>query len=139
MTDPRQRSALAGLLPRKSALFLALLMAVGCTGGNTSPVGVFEVGPETYRIELNTPEMVDIARGYLEAGGVIIPNGIVVRDDASVNGPWSWHIDPNTVEWAEFTIEVCDGLPSHVEEGIITSDRYCPWSAVLIEIEDATG
>lgn len=33
------------------------------------------------------------------------------------------------------TIEVCDGLPSHVEEGVVTSDRYCPWSAEIVSID----
>ncbi len=27
------------------------------------------------------------------------------------------------------TTGVCDGLPSGVERGAITSDRYCPWPA----------
>ena len=59
-----------------------------------------------------------------------------MRDDPGVNEPWSWHIDPATLEFADMTIEVCDGLPSlrrgphrHV------SDQYCPWSAKVIAVE----
>ena len=52
-----------------------------------------------------------------------------MRDDPGVNAPWSWHIDPATLEFADMTIEVCDGLPSYVEDGTVTSDQYCPWSA----------
>jgi hypothetical protein len=33
------------------------------------------------------------------------------------------------------TIEVCDGLPSYVEDGTVTSGYYCPWSAKVIDIE----
>ncbi len=64
-----------------------------------------------------------------------IPNGVVVRDDPGVNAPWSWHIDPATLEFADNTIEVCDGLPSYVEDEIVTSDRYCPWSAKIVSID----
>ena len=57
------------------------------------------------------------------------------RDDPGVNEPWSWHIDPSTLEFADMTIEVCDGLPSYVEDGTVTSDRFCPWSAELVSID----
>lgn len=102
------------------------------------PVATIEVaGTETYKISLDTPELVEHARELL-AGGQEgrIPNGVVVRDSAGVNAPWTWHIDPATLEWADLTTEVCDGLPSDVEEALITSDRYCPWSAVVIAIDE---
>jgi hypothetical protein len=35
------------------------------------------------------------------------------------------------------TIEVCDGKPSDVEAGTITSDRFCPWSAEVVAVEPA--
>jgi hypothetical protein len=35
------------------------------------------------------------------------------------------------------TIEVCDGIPSDVEAGVVTSERYCPWSAVVVAVEPA--
>jgi hypothetical protein len=52
-----------------------------------------------------------------------------------VNTGYTWHIDPADIEWADSTIEVCDGLPSDVEEGAITSDRFCPWSAEVIAVD----
>ena len=64
-----------------------------------------------------------------------IPVGTIVRDDPGVNAPWSWHIDPTTLEFADQTIEVCDGLPEYVEDGTLTSNTYCPWSAVPIKLE----
>ena len=103
------------------------------------PVATFEVaGEETYKIALATPELVEHARQLLEGEEVAaIPVGRIVRDDPSVNAPWSWHIDPATLEFAEVTIEVCDGLPSFVEDGSLTSDTYCPWSAEVIAIDEA--
>ena len=64
-----------------------------------------------------------------------IPLGTVVRDDAGVNAPWSWHIDPSTLEFAFVTTEVCDGLPSYVEDEIVTSDQFCPWSAKVVAVD----
>jgi hypothetical protein len=34
-------------------------------------------------------------------------------------------------------MEVCDGLPSDVEEMVLTSDRYCPWGAEVVSVEPA--
>ena len=53
-----------------------------------------------------------------------------------VNVGYTWHMDPQSVEFADMTVEVCDGLPSDVEKGIITSDRYCPWSAEVLAIDE---
>jgi hypothetical protein len=52
-----------------------------------------------------------------------------------VNTGWSWHLVDIT--FAEAAIEVCDGLPSHVErEGpSFANGQYCPWSARVIDIK----
>jgi len=91
---------------------------------------------QTYRIELTNPEVLEVAQ-LLLAGEIDhkIPNGRIVRDDPGVNAPWSWHIDPQSLEWADMTTEVCDGLPEYVEDGTLTSDWYCPWSAEVIAID----
>lgn len=126
MTAIRTVSAMTGLL----------VVLAGCTPAPHSPVATFQVVDETYKIELATPELVAHAQALLDGEQVAsIPNGVVVRDDPGVNAPWSWHIDPDSLEFADMTIEVCDGLPSYVEDGTVTSDRYCPWSAELIAID----
>ncbi len=113
----------------------AIAFAVASQGPR-NPVATFQVVDETYKIELATPELVAHAEALLAGESVsAIPNGIVVRDDAGPNAPWSWHIDPATLEFADMTIEVCDGLPSYVEDEIVTSDRFCPWSAKVIAID----
>ena len=95
---------------------------------------------EEYRIRLTDPADIEIARKLLAGEEAPhIPNGIVVRGDPDVNVGYTWHIDPESVEFADFTMEVCDGLPSDVEKGIITSDRYCPWSAKVIAIDEIHG
>ena len=100
-------------------------------------VATFEVaGSEQYKIELITPELVEHAVGLLNGEDLeAIPLGTVVRDDPGVNAPWSWHIDPATLEFAFVTTEVCDGLPSYVEDEIVTSDQFCPWSAKVVAVD----
>jgi hypothetical protein len=125
----------APLLPVASSLCAALLLA-GCASSEPT-VATFEVaGEQTYRVELATPELIQHAKDLL-AGSQEgrIPNGKIVRDDPSVNAPWSWHIDPTTLDFVDVTTEVCDGLPGYVEDGTLTSDYYCPWSAELIALE----
>lgn len=108
----------------------------GCVPSGPT-VATFEVaGQQTYKIELATPELIqhvkDLMAGSEEGR---IPVGRIVRDDPSVNAPWSWHIDPATLEFADATTEVCDGLPEYVEDGTLTSDTYCPWSAEVVGLE----
>lgn len=116
---------------------LAAIALSGCVQSGPTVV-TFEVADQgTYKIELITDEQIqhvkDLMSGATEDGR--IPVGTVVRDDPGVNAPWSWHIDPKTLEFADQTIEVCDGLPQYVEDGTVTSDTYCPWSAVPIKLE----
>lgn len=114
------------------------LLLAGCVPGAPEPtVATFEVagGPQTYKIELATPELIDHAKRLMAGEDIAaIPVGTIVRDDPSVNEPWSWHIDPATLEFADATIEVCDGLPEYVEDGTLTSPTYCPWLTKVIEI-----
>ena len=123
-----------------SLLILGPLAACGddaSKDGHVPVVATFEVaGSERYKIELGTPELIDHAKRLLAGESIsAIPLGTVVRDEPGVNGPWSWHIDPATLEFAFATTEVCDGLPSHVEDRTVTSDSYCPWSAKVVEID----
>ena len=131
---PFTRSRMALLTVTVTA---TVLLLAGCTPAHKNPVATFEVaGVETYKIELITPELVKHAEQLLKGDDVAaIPLGRVVRDSPGVNKPWSWHIDPKTLEFAQITIEVCDGLPSYVEDRTVTSKDYCPWSAKVIKID----
>ena len=123
---------------------LATVLVGACGGGgNASPgadapvIVTFEVVDERYKVFLTDPADIDTARRLLAGEDVpSIPNGRVIRE-TGVNEGYSWSIDPNDIEFADVTIEVCDGLPSDVEMGVVTGDRYCPWSAVVLGVEPA--
>lgn len=100
------------------------------------PIAVIEVSGEVYRIALTTPDALAGARALLAGtSAAAIPNGTVVYGDPGPNAPWSWHIDPATLGWAEMTTEVCDGRPTQLQDGVFTYASFCPWSAVLLGIE----
>ncbi len=123
-----------------AAAGLLALVLTGCAGGGDDvavpSVATFEIEGQTFKIELITRELVEHAYELMDGGEEgRIPVGTIVRDDPSVNEPWSWHIDPETVEFADMTTEVCDGLPEYVEDGTLTSDIFCPWLTTVIAIE----
>jgi hypothetical protein len=66
-----------------------------------------------------------------------IPAGLLICESVEWNCPWSWHLDPDSIRFAEFAIEICDGTPSYVEANCGSfGPYYCPWSAELIELRD---
>ena len=101
----------------------------------------FQVIDETYSIFITNTKTIDqvfaVQKGESRA---TIPSGRIVRGSVPYNQPWSWHIDPEEVAMAEFTIELCDGKPSHVEADlnywVDTVRSFCPWSARIVKIED---
>jgi hypothetical protein len=106
------------------------------TAADGRAIATFEVRDETFKVELGTPQLVDHARRLLAGEDVAaVPLGTVVRGDAGPNAPWTWHIDPITVQFADMTIGVCDGLPSYVEDHTITSEQFCPWSAKVVAVD----
>lgn len=131
------RSTVVVLALLASALFLATCgSAVTPQPTPASVVVTFRVADkEDYKIRLTKPEDIAIARKLLAGEEApSIPNGVVVRGSPDVNTGYSWHIDPATLEFADMTTEVCDGLPSDVEQHLITSDRYCPWHVKVLAI-----
>lgn len=118
---------------------ISILILTACGGSsNEGAVVTFLVADrEEYKIQITDPAKIEMARNLLAGEeSPKIPNGLVVRGDSRVNEGYSWHIDPDSLEFVDMTTEVCDGLPSDVEQGIITSDYYCPWSAAVIAVDE---
>jgi hypothetical protein len=115
------------------------IAATPTTAPSGHAIATFKVGDETFKVEMATPELVDHAKRLLAGEDVSsIPIGSVVRSNPGPNAPWSWHIDPTSVQFADMTIGVCDGLPSYVEDHNITSEQFCPWSAKVVAVDPVT-
>jgi hypothetical protein len=119
-------------------------ISCGVTEGTQLSGGIlatFDVLGESYSIFITSPSAIEqvlaLKNGTSSAN---IPNGKLVRGQASYNKPWSWHIDPQDITMVEMTVEIYDGLPSHVEADldywINTIGRFAPWQAELTEIQD---
>ena len=132
MAVPLRRAAVTA-----AVVVLAALSLASCGLGVQPTVATFEIdGGEHYKIELATPELIGHAKRLLAGESLAaVPNGVVVHGDSGVNAPWSWHIDPESLEFSNLTTEGCDGTPQHVEDGIVTFDSFCPWSARVIAVE----
>ena len=126
-----RRSSLASLLVLSVA-------AAACGGADTAPsptrTATIRVADETFRIALTTADQVAAAEAAKAGRGPRIPNGRIAAG-TGVNTGWSWHLVD--VEFADVTIELCDGRPSDVEKAgpSYGGGRYCPWGATITAIE----
>jgi len=61
--------------------------------------------------------------------------GDLAEGDGGFNQPWSWHLNPDSVRMAENAMEVCDGLPSDVENDLDywlnTVKIFCPYDSAI--------
>jgi hypothetical protein len=55
------------------------------------------------------------------------------RGDGGFNAPWNWHIDPESVTFAEVTIEACQTAMSAIDDDLdywINFGQVCIWGVV---------
>ena len=105
-------------------------------GPTSGALVTFAVQQETFRVWLTSSDQIAAARAAAAGGPARIPNGRIVPG-RQYNTGWSWHLED--VEFAEVTIELCDGRPSDVERQgtAFGGGRFCPWSATVVRIEEA--
>lgn len=123
------------------SLFATLALA-GCSSpaapDHDPDRGVFEVevSGETFVVEVVGEDRVSQLVGRLNSGARGVINGRLIAGDAGLNTGWSWHMDPQTVEAPDLSIEVCDGRPSMVEADLDywlgTVGQFCPWGAKVV-------
>jgi hypothetical protein len=109
-------------------------------------LATFEVEGERFRVWTTNPQTIhDLHELHQGTSTANIPNGRILRGPgrARHNAPYHWHLDPQDIAMADAKIELCDGLPSYVEENVEEFvervRRYCPWAAKLVELQDFTG
>ena len=101
---------------------------------------------ERFRVWTTNPQTIeDLHELQQGTSTASIPNGRILLGPgrARHNAPYHWHLDPQDIAMAEVAIELCDGLPSYVEENVDEFvervGRYCPWATKLVELQDFTG
>jgi hypothetical protein len=98
----------------------------------------FAIGSESLTVWVTNDSFIAEAERLRAAGEQRIPS-FALLDDTDCDPQWTWHVDPASVAFADVTIEVCDGLPSHIENDkrywLETLGSYCPWSARVVSVD----
>ena len=65
--------------------------------------------------------------------------GVIIKSVARYNRSWSFHLAPESIDFFEVAMEVCDANVAYVEENItevggsfLPDYRWCPWSSTLV-------
>jgi hypothetical protein len=65
--------------------------------------------------------------------------GTIIKAAAVYNPPWSYHLDPPSIEFFQFAVEVCDAHPQYVEENLqeacgafLPGCVWCPYSSKVV-------
>lgn len=107
------------------------------TGGALISFGIVEESLTTW---ITNGPFIDRAQELLATGGRQVPVFGTLLDGRACDPQWTWHADPQNVSFADAAIELCDGLPSHIEANktywLETVGSYCPWSAVVTAVDD---
>jgi hypothetical protein len=123
------------------SMVLAGAIALVCSSCNdtTDPVTgarfVFRdpVTSDVVRLAITNPEGLSQADGLLRSGIAQWAIGTPRRGDGGFNGPWTWHIDPASVTFAEVTIEACQTAVSAIGNDLdywIDFGQVCIWGVV---------
>jgi hypothetical protein len=120
-------------------LIAALVLAIAACGADESarPLPaqefVIEVEGERFRLRTSNPATASALDARRRRGDVGVVAGRLVRGDGGFNAPWSWHLDPASIEAPDAAIELCDGRPSMVQEDldywVNAVGTFCPWAA----------
>jgi hypothetical protein len=143
------------------ALLLGLGLALaGCqadkeTARETAPSKpvYFKVagGPlpgDQFIIELTDPDKIETARTLITESNALRLHvgGTLVKEPASYNKPWRFHLDPSSIYFFEMATGVCDATPTYVEAHLdeaggafLPNLNWCPWtSKVVAEVKPPT-
>jgi hypothetical protein len=64
-------------------------------------------------------------------------SGPIASGNGGHNKNWSWHFTPDKWTLAEMSVELCDGISSHVEADLSywlnTVGSFCPWNSYVLK------
>lgn len=98
-------------------------------------------GDRPFIIALSDPSKIAHARAILSGSEKerIHVRGTIIKALADYNTDWPYHIDPQTIDFFAFAIEVCDASAEWVEENLdeiggaaLPNCHWCPWSSELV-------
>ena len=88
--------------------------------------------PETFVIKITDPQRIQEARNILASGSRKLVTGTIIKQPVYYNSPWSFHLDPKSIGFADFAIELCDASIRYIENNRDTAyPDWCPWLSRL--------
>ncbi len=99
-------------------------------------------GKLLFVIKLVEPSKIEHARRILrgEETSRVHVQGTIVKKPAQYNPDWSYHLEPESIDFFEFAIEVCDSAIDYVEKHLdevggafLPNSHWCPWSSRLVD------
>lgn len=77
-------------------------------------------GTNRFIIKLTDSDQIEHARRILDGSEKerIHVQGTIVKDSASYNPGWSFHLDPDSIDFFAWAIEVCDASIQFVEDNL---------------------
>ncbi len=97
---------------------------------------------ETFTIKLTDPVKIQKARDIINGKDQSMPHvaGKIIKEAACYNPPWSYHLDPQTIEFFASAIEVCDASIAYTESFLdeagghfLPGNQWCPWGSRLVK------
>lgn len=119
-------------------LFLTVLLTAAPICGQESTPAVYFVfdqppGTETFVFKLTDPQRIQEARDILASGARKIVAGTIIKQPVYYNSAWSYHLDPKSIGFSEFAIELCDAGMRYLEENLDSAyPGWCPWNSRLL-------
>lgn len=100
-----------------------------------------DVTGELFTVKMTDPEDIRHARELLDGTTDQMPHifGRIVKRPAPFNPRWSYYIEPQSVQFFDVSIEVCDATIPYVEEHLdevggafLPGAYWCDWSSRLV-------
>jgi hypothetical protein len=124
-------------LPVSIAALGAALTFGGCSDatdpGRASFVFRDPASNSVVRLEITNPTGLDQADVLLRSGAAQWALGTPRRGNGGFNAPYSWHLDPASITFAEVTIEACQSAASAIGDDLdywIGFGQVCIWGVV---------
>ncbi|WP_299537101.1 calmodulin-binding protein [uncultured Streptomyces sp.] len=131
---------------RLGALAAASLLAVTVQAGQAGAADeaayfkMRDITRAEFIVKITTPSAIQEARDIVATGEQKIVIGRIVKRQADYNPRWSFHLDPERIQFAEAAIEVCDATTPYVEDHLdeaggafLPGLYWCPWTGRLTE------
>lgn len=124
---------------RLVAFFLAVVFTAIPIRGQGAPTEAYFVfdsppGSDTFVFKLSDSQKIQQARDILASGTPKIVAGTIIKQPVYYNFAWSYHLDPESIQFLDLAAEVCDASIRYLEENLESAyPVWCPWLSRLLK------